>query len=182
MKESNAKSKLSKLQKIVLSIALIGLISFIVYSVYGENLPIIKKEGTITEKVTEDGGKIIEIDEGEKEPVEVELPTTMTDPQIATKIHSMSHQKIEADEKWGFLPLTTERVSRLIEIIESNPNEYKNSMVYLKILTRWSENDFSNIDRDHNEIWLLQGGTIGKATGILSYEEELEYIEKYYYD
>lgn len=92
----------------------------------------------------------------------------------------MSHQKIEADEKWGFLPLTTERVTRLIDVIETNKNEYTNSSLYLRILNRWLENDFSQIDRDHNEIWSLQGGTIGKATGILSYEEELEYIEKYY--
>ncbi len=180
MKESNTKSKFTKLQKIVLSIALLGLIGFIVYSVYGENLPIIKKEGTITEKATKDGGKIIEVDEGIKEPIEEEFPMTMLDSQIADKIHAMSHQKIEADEKWGFLPLTTERVTRLIDVIETNKNEYSNSGLYLRILTRWSENDFSEIDRDHNEIWSLKGGTIGRATGILSYEEELEYIEKYY--
>jgi hypothetical protein len=92
----------------------------------------------------------------------------------------MSHQKIEADEKWSFLPLTAERVTRLIDVIETNKNEYTNSNLYLRILNRWSENDFSQIDRDHNEIWALQGGTIGRATGILSYEEELEYIAKYY--
>lgn len=180
MKESKEKIKFTKLQKIVMSIALLGLIAFVVYSVYDENQPIIKKEGTITEKATEDGGKIIEVDEGIKEPVEEEFPLTMEDYEIAIKIHAMSHQKIEADEKWSFLPLTAERVTRLIDVIETNQNDYKSSELYLNILNRWSKNDFSQIDKDHNKIWALQGGTIGRATGILSYEEELEYIAKHY--
>ena len=163
-----------------MSIVLLGLIGFVVYSAYDENQPIIKKEGTITEKATEDGGKIIEVDEGIKKPVEQEFPMTMEDYQIGNAVHAMSHQKIEADEKWGLLPLTTERVTRLIVVVETNQNEYKNSKLYLNILNRWSKNDFSQIDRDHNEIWALQGGTIGRATGILSYDEELEYIAKYY--
>ena len=180
MKESKEKIKFTKLQKIVVSIALLGIIGFVVYSLYDENQPIIKKDGTITEKTTEDGGKIIEVDEGKKDPVEEEFPMTMEDYQLENAIHFMSHQKIEADEKWGLLPLTTERVTRLINVIETNQNDYKNSELYLNILNRWSKNDFSQIDRDHNEIWALQGGTIGRATGILSYEEELEYIAKYY--
>lgn len=180
MKEEKTKFTFTKLQKIVLSIVLLGLITVISYGIFGENRPIIKKDGTITEKATEDGGKIIEVDEGMKEPVEEEFPLTMVDNEIAYKIHAMSHQKIEADEKWGFLPLTTERVTRLIVVIKTNQNEYENSELYLNILNRWAENDFSRIDRDHNAVWSLQGGTIGKATGILSYEEELEYIEKYY--
>jgi len=180
MNNSNTKFKFTKLQKIVVCVAILVVIGFIGFGMYGDNLPIIKKEGTITEKATADGGKIIEVDEGMKEPVEEEFPSTMLDTQVANAIHAMSHQKIEADEKWGFLPLTTERVTRLIDVIESNKNEYTNSSLYLRILNRWLENDFSEIDRQHNEIWSLQGGTIGKATGILSYEEELEYIEKYY--
>ena len=175
MKETNTKFKFTKLQKIVLSVAILALIGFIGFSIYGKNLPIIKKDGTITEKATEDGGKMIEVDEGKKKPVEEEFPFTMKDSQLA-----MSHQKIEADEKWGFLPLTTERVTRLMDVIETNKNDYKNARLYMGILTRWSENDFSQIDLEHNQIWESQDGTIGRATGILSYEEELEYIEQYY--
>lgn len=180
MKESKEKIKFTKLQKIIMTLALLGIIGFVVYSVYDENKPIIKKDGTITEKTTEDGGKIIEVDEEMKKPVEEEFPLTMENSQIADAIHAMSHQKIEADEKWRLLPLTTERVTRLIVVIETNQNEYKNSELYLNILNRWADNDFSQVDLDHNAVWSLQGGTIGKATGILSYEEELEYIEKYY--
>jgi hypothetical protein len=180
MKETKTKFKFTTLQKIVLSVAVLALIGFIGFSMYGEKLPIIKKDGTITEKATEDGGKIIFVDEGKKKPVEEEFPFTMKDSQVAMAIHSMSHQKIAADEKWGFLPLTTERVTRLMDVIETNKNDYKNARLYMGILTRWSENDFSQIDLEHNQIWESQHGTIGKATGILSYEEELKYIEQYY--
>ncbi|MFC6041085.1 DUF6241 domain-containing protein [Paenisporosarcina macmurdoensis] len=180
MKETKTKFKFTRLQKIVLSVTVLALIGYIGFSMYGENRPIIKKDGTITEKATEDGGKIIIVDEGKKIPVEEEFPFTMKDSQVATAIHAMSHQKIEADEKWGLLPLTTERVARLMDVIETNKNDYKNARLYMGILTRWSENDFSQIDLEHNQIWESQGGTIGRATGILSYEEEVKYIEQYY--
>lgn len=180
MKETNAKFKFTKLQKIILSVAIISLVGFIAFSMFGENLPIIKKDGTITEKATKDGGKIIEVNEGKKKPIEEEFPFTMKERQIANAIHAMSHQKVEADEKWGFLPLTTERVTRLLDVIDTNKKDYKNASLYMEILSRWSKNDFSQIDHDHNQIWKTQDGTIGRATGILSYEEEVEYIEKYY--
>ncbi|MDX1807169.1 MAG: DUF6241 domain-containing protein [Paenisporosarcina sp.] len=180
MKETKTKFKFTTLQKIVLSIAVLALIGFIGFSMYGDKLPIIKKEGTITEQATEDGGKIIFVDEGKKIPVDEEFPFTMKDYQVATAIHAMSHQKIQADEKWGLLPLTTERVARLMDVIETNKNDYKNARLYMGILSRWSENDFSQIDLEHNQIWESQGGTIGRATGILSYEEEVKYIEQYY--
>ncbi|WP_411675014.1 DUF6241 domain-containing protein [Cytobacillus kochii] len=48
------------------------------------------------------------------------------------------------------------------------------------MLDKWSKGDFSNVDNDHNYFWSLQNGTIGKATGILSPEEEEAFIEKYF--
>ncbi|MDX1771457.1 MAG: DUF6241 domain-containing protein, partial [Planococcaceae bacterium] len=44
----------------------------------------------------------------------------------------------------------------------------------------WEEDDFSRVDEDHNIIWSLQNGTVGRATGILTYEEELRFISKYF--
>lgn len=180
MKELIRKFKFTKLQKIVLSIAVLVTLGFIGFGIFGKDLPIVKKEGTITEIATEDGRKIIEVNEVLKKPIIEEFPMTMLDYQVGIAIHAMSHQKIEADEKWSLLPLTAERVTRLIEVIETNKSEYTNWRLYLRILTRWSENDFSQIDEEHNEIWELQGGNVGRATGILSYEEELEFIKKHY--
>ncbi|WP_408640759.1 DUF6241 domain-containing protein [Salipaludibacillus keqinensis] len=45
------------------------------------------------------------------------------------------------------------------------------------MLERWEEGDFSQADDDHNAIWRLQGGTKGYAEGLLTEEEEKQYIE-----
>lgn len=178
MKETSGPFKLTKIQKVLLILTFLSVVGIILYAIYGQEAPIIKKDGTITEKTTEDGGKIIEVKEVRDMPVEEEFPMDMPDFQVGQVIHQMSHQKIEAEEKWGFLPLTAERVARLKEVVENG--DYKNKSRYLSILNRWVENDFTQIDKDHNTIWTMQGGTVGKATGILSYEEEKQFIEKYY--
>ena len=47
----------------------------------------------------------------------------------------------------------------------------------LQILAKWEREDFSQIDHDHNYFWKKQGGTIGKAYGIMTEEQEKEFIE-----
>lgn len=98
--------------------------------------------------------------------------------QILGYIHRMSHQKVKAENKWGFYLITDERVNWLLEAVKQNQYYLMYGDQYEDILTRWSEGDFSQIDQDHNFVWKIQGGTkeSEKATGILSEEEELEYI------
>ena len=124
------------------------------------------------------GGTYLEIQEDRSEPIEKELPNKMTEEQVQNAIHQMSHQKVRAGKKWGFIPLTRERVDRLIEVI--NANQYQHEDIYLDILKTWKESDFSDIDGDHNAIWVIQDGNVGKATGILTLEEEMKYIEQHY--
>ena len=124
------------------------------------------------------GGTYLEIQEDRLEPIEKELPNKMTEEQVQDAIHQMSHQKVRAEKKWGFIPLTRERVDRLIEVI--NANQYEHEDVYLDILKEWKESNFSNIDGNHNAVWVLQNGSVGKATGILTLEEEMKYIEQHY--
>lgn len=101
----------------------------------------------------------------------------MSEQEVQDAIHKMSHQKIEADRKWGAIQITPERIERLIEIVETNESDYTNSSLYLDILNSWRENDFSSAVSDHNSIWKLQGGTVGKAQGLLSEQEEQKFIE-----
>lgn len=122
--------------------------------------------------------EIINIKEPNAEPVEEEFPDDMDEVEVQGHIHAMSHQKVIAQDKWGFLPMTEERISRLIEVVSASDFEHKE--LYEDILKRWSERDFSQIHHDHNAVWNLQGGTVGKATGVLSAEEEKEFIEEYY--
>ncbi|GGN61023.1 DUF6241 domain-containing protein [Oceanobacillus indicireducens] len=99
----------------------------------------------------------------------------LTDDYYQDYIHKMSHQKIKADEKKGFYLITEERIDWLLEGLEVAT--VINKDVYHDILTRWKKGDFSQVDKDHNTIWEMQGGKVGKATGILMPEEEQRYIE-----
>jgi hypothetical protein len=120
-----------------------------------------KSESTAAETITDNpfGGK----------------NSSMTEDEVLNYMHGMSHQKVEAEEKWLHFEMTNERIQFLIGVVESG--RYENSDLYLDILNRWAEGDFLKADKDHNAIWNLQGGTIGKATGVLSTEEEKQYLE-----
>ncbi|WP_347862283.1 DUF6241 domain-containing protein [Salimicrobium sp. PL1-032A] len=90
-------------------------------------------------------------------------------------IHQMSHQKVEAEKKWGFYRISPERIDWLMQAVETN--DYTHGNTYADILSSWNEGDFSQADKQHNTIWRMQGGNVGKATGVLSAEEEQNYIE-----
>jgi hypothetical protein len=126
----------------------------------------------------EDGSGFLIADDISRVQLENELPLTMKELTMQNTIHFMSHQKVKAEEKWGSVPLTEQRIDRLLAILEAK--KFKHERIYRDILMRWKEGDFSQVDRDHNAIWDLQDGTVGKATGILSLEEERAYIEENY--
>jgi len=92
--------------------------------------------------------------------------------QVQTIIHSMSHEKVIAEHKFGLISMAPERIVRLIDVIETNYNEYEHSDLYLDILNRWNAGDFTVADKDHNAIWELQGGGVGEATGVLNTVEQ----------
>lgn len=108
------------------------------------------------------------------------FPFDMSEVEVQYAIHHMSHQKVKADKKWGHLQITPERIERLIEVVQANEQEYDHSSLYINILNRWKENDFSSAVSDHNKLWELQGGNIGEAKRLLSANEERKYIEKYF--
>ncbi|MGD6802188.1 DUF6241 domain-containing protein [Rossellomorea vietnamensis] len=91
-------------------------------------------------------------------------------------IHAMSHQKVEAKQKWSFYEMTDERILYLLG--ELDKGDYEHEQVYRDILIKWQEEDFSEVDHDHNEVWSLQGGTVGAAKGILSPQAEETYLNK----
>jgi hypothetical protein len=167
-------------------IILFGLIAYFVFNQLSKSNVTIQEKNVVP-KVVEGGSEskeagaeipVIEIDEVRKMSIEEEMPFSMEEYTVQDLIHGMSHQKIRADDKWGFLPMTQERVSRLIVVVEANNLKYDDSDLYLKILNRWLNNDFSRVDLDHNAIWELQGGNVGRATGILTVEEEKAFIKK----
>ncbi|MBO0587167.1 DUF6241 domain-containing protein [Sporosarcina sp. E16_8] len=168
--------KYKKTLLIALGIVALCLSAYLIFnqwnkeSVTIEEKPAVPKAGVVI--------PVIEIDEKRKIPVEEEFPTSMEEYGIQEAIHGMSHQKVSAEDKWGFIPMTQDRVARLIEVVEAN--KYVSAPVYLDILNRWASNDFTRADKDHNAIWDLQEGNIGKASGLLSIEEERAFIKKHF--
>lgn len=100
----------------------------------------------------------------------------LTDTMYQEYIHGMSHQKVRADKKWGFYEIHPDRIKWLLDGLDEVDVEHES--VYRDILVKWQKGDFISADADHNAIWNLQGGTVGKATGILSQEEEQRYVEE----
>ncbi|WP_277815948.1 DUF6241 domain-containing protein [Lysinibacillus sp. FJAT-14222] len=89
----------------------------------------------------------------------------------------MSHQKIIADEKESSILITPERIETLLQMVEENKDGYEHSDKYLDILNRWKQGDFKSVDKDHNDMWFIQGTKEGGiATGITTKEQEKDYI------
>ncbi|UDY80692.1 PRK06770 family protein [Geobacillus phage GR1] len=95
-------------------------------------------------------------------------------------MHKMTHQKIRAEDKWGAIPMTEDTINQVYEVVSNSDFDIKNDL--LDILERWRKGDFSQADHDHNYIWNWQGGTIGKAYGLMTPEEEIEFIENNFKD
>ena len=170
--------KNKKVALIASGIVVLSLSAYLIFNQWNKDSltikekPVVQKAGVVI--------PVIEIDEERTMSIEEEFPTTMSEYAVQDAIHGMSHQKVHAEDKWGFLPMTQERVQRLIEVVSTFSNNYNSATVYLEILNRWSNNDFTRADKDHNAIWDLQEGNIGKASGLLSIEEERAFIKKYF--
>lgn len=109
-------------------------------------------------------------------PFEEGVKTPISEKLMRQYIHAMSHQKVRAGEKWSFFEITDERIVFLLQQLDEKT--YKNDEEYREILTRWEKGDFSQAVSDHNTVWRLMGGTIGKAKGLLSAKQEKDYLEK----
>lgn len=99
-----------------------------------------------------------------------------TDENIQTALHEMAHQKAKADQKWGYIFITQERIESLLEIINSNDVAQKST--YVDILERWKQGKYEKVDVDHNKIWKLQSGNLGEGKGVMSEKEQKELINQ----
>jgi len=112
--------------------------------------------------------------------MEKQYPSDSDESVIQNAIHQMSHSMVYADKKWGHLEPSKERIERLLEVLEENQSSYENTSLYISILERWQNSDYSHAVSDHNQMWNLQGGTVGKATRLLSKEEMNSYRKKHF--
>ncbi|AIY06260.1 hypothetical protein Plano_2295 [Planococcus sp. PAMC 21323] len=102
----------------------------------------------------------------------------MTEVDVQIHMHRMTHQKITASEKKGAVEMTPENIDGLLTIVNTYAGHYKHTDFYLKALNKWKEGDFSNAVYVHNTIWDWHGGTVGRATGFMTPEQEQEFVER----
>lgn len=106
---------------------------------------------------------------------ELELAETITEGEIIEIMHKMTHQKVKAEDKWGAVPMSDHTVTQVLDFLKNSNFASKKDLV--AIAEKWKNGDFQTVDHDHNYFWEWQGGTVGRAYGILSPAEEEEFIK-----
>ncbi|MGE6598025.1 PRK06770 family protein [Bacillus proteolyticus] len=94
--------------------------------------------------------------------------------EVIKAMHSMTHQKVVAEQKWGAIPMTKLHAETVRDILNNTNFEKKEEL--LAIADRWANGDFSQIVEDHNYFWTEQEGSIGKATGMMDSTEEQTFV------
>jgi len=103
------------------------------------------------------------------------ISKTSNEEAIIEDMHEMTHQKVQAEHKQGAIEMTKDHVDVIYDIVKESDFVHKDKLI--SILTRWKQNDFNKIVDDHNVLWEIQGGKVGKATDQLTTREEKEFIE-----
>lgn len=150
----------------------------------GEEVERVKESGETQQTKAPVSGTVVDEQEKNKsraeKKMEKQYPPDVAESVIQNAIHHMSHSMVYADKKWGHLEPSQERIERLLEVLKQNQSSYENTGLYISILERWQEGDYSHAVSDHNQMWNLQEGTVGKATRLLSNDEVNSYRKKHF--
>jgi hypothetical protein len=103
------------------------------------------------------------------------LNVNSTKLDVIVVMHKMTHQKVRAEEKRGAIPMSDDTIQQVYDVV--TVNNFDNKVSLLRILDKWKNGNFKNIDENHNYFWSLQGGEVGEAYGKLSPTEEAEFIK-----
>ncbi|WP_251548628.1 DUF6241 domain-containing protein [Neobacillus muris] len=105
---------------------------------------------------------------------DIGIDQTSSQEAVLEAMNKMTHQKVKAEDKWGAIPMIPDTINQVYEIVSNSHFELKTDL--LEILDKWKNRDFSQVDADHNYIWNQQGGTVGRAYGIMSQSEEKTFV------
>lgn len=104
----------------------------------------------------------------------------MDETKVQIYLHQMTHQKIIADEKRGAVEMSADNIANMLKIVRANYDHYEHSDFYEEALLAWEQGDFSNAVSVHNTIWNWHKGTVGRATGLMSQEQEEQYVKSHF--
>jgi len=72
--------------------------------------------------------------------------------------------------------MNSENINAVYDFInDSETIDYKSEL--LRIVGKWKEGNFDSIVEVHNYLWGEQNGNVGKATGVLTPEEEAQFVK-----
>ncbi|MGK0466720.1 DUF6241 domain-containing protein [Clostridium sp.] len=113
--------------------------------------------------------------ENEKEETKV-----YTKLEVVTMMHEMVNTLIIAEDNriWGKKEVDKESVSELLNMIEAAEDFYEKGIV-TEIANDWKRGYFDNVVQDHNIVWGILDGTVGKASeeNIVAVAEAKEYLK-----
>jgi len=106
---------------------------------------------------------------------------SMSEKELLNEVHGMTHQKVEADQKWGSSEITRDKIETMFTVVsEKSFKDGELKSILLSILEPWTKGDFSDAVEEHNLIWNYKDGNIGEAKRLLTPVEEQEYVEKHF--
>ncbi|MYL62168.1 hypothetical protein GLW07_02240 [Bacillus hwajinpoensis] len=119
------------------------------------------------------------IDEGSNSTANEDIPSEQ---HFMNTLHGMTHQKVYAEEKWTLVEMTDARIDDMLTILDQveGTGEYEHYDLYEQALTKWKHGNYENAVYVHNELWSLKNGSIGKASRLLSADEEQAFVEEHY--
>ncbi|WP_260988438.1 DUF6241 domain-containing protein [Bacillus pseudomycoides] len=97
---------------------------------------------------------------------------------IIDSMHKMTHQKGMANEKNGFIAMSSDNIKKLCQLVNDS-DMLTDKEKYSQILDRWEKGDFSQAVEEHNDMWERADGNVhGKAYRLATSEEEKVYLEE----
>lgn len=108
------------------------------------------------------------------------VPENASESALWAMMHKMTHQKVVASEKWGLIRMDEESIAKAEEILLAS--DFTSKKELLEMIERWKNGQFDQVDDEHNAIWRMQKGSIGEARGILTEQQEQEFIENNFTD
>ena len=119
------------------------------------------------------------IDDGSDSTANDDIPSEQ---HFMNTLHGMTHQKVYADEKWTLVEMTDERIDDMLAILDQveGKGEYEHYDLYKQALMKWKNGNFENAVYVHNELWSLNNGSVGKASRLLSADEEQVFVDEHY--
>ncbi|MRG86767.1 DUF6241 domain-containing protein [Salinibacillus xinjiangensis] len=133
------------------------------------------------EKRIEDKARLQEaLDQINEDYLQLKLDESPSEMKVIDVLHEMVHQKVKAEKKWGQIPMHPKTIEQVNKVIEQGNFERKTEL--LDMVEKWEDGNFSTADEDHNFLWSIKEGNVGKAYGILSLQEEIKYIHDHFID